>query len=127
MIIHQRVKNFETLGLGMFVHFGIYSLLQRGEWIRDFEKMPKEEYEPLHLRFNPKPTWAKELAAAAKDAGCRYITLTSRHHGVELRRQLYVASRIKNMIKDLKVDIPHIRANLYGAIKRNIEEWKKPE
>ena len=44
MIIHQRVKNFETLGLGMFVHFGIYSLLKRGEWIRDFEKMPKEEY-----------------------------------------------------------------------------------
>ena len=80
MIIHQRVKDFEALGLGMFVHFGIYSLLQRGEWIRDFEKMPKEEYEPLHLQFNPKPTWAKELAAAAKDAGCRYITLTSRHH-----------------------------------------------
>ena len=34
---------------------------------------------------------------------------------------------IKNMIKDLKVAIPHIRANLYGAIKRNIPEWKKPE
>ena len=32
---------------------------------------------------------------------------------------------IKQMIKDLKVDIPHIRANLYGAIKRNISEWKK--
>lgn len=80
MIIHQRVKDFEALGLGMFVHFGIYSLLERGEWIRDYEKMPKEDYEPLYLRFNPKPTWAKELAAAAKDAGCRYITLTSRHH-----------------------------------------------
>ena len=80
MIIHSRVKAFETLGLGMFVHFGIYSLLERGEWIRDFEKMTKEEYEPLYLRFHPKPTWAKELAATAKDAGCRYITLTSRHH-----------------------------------------------
>lgn len=32
---------------------------------------------------------------------------------------------IKNMINDLRVDIPHIRANLYGAIKRNIPEWKK--
>ena len=31
------------------------------------------------------------------------------------------------MIKNLRVDIPHIRANLYGAIKRNIDEWKKPE
>ena len=34
---------------------------------------------------------------------------------------------IKNMIKDLKTDIPHIRSNLYGAIQRNIKEWKKPE
>ena len=34
---------------------------------------------------------------------------------------------IKTMIKDLKIDIPHIRANLYGAIKRNIKEWQKPE
>ena len=34
---------------------------------------------------------------------------------------------MKKMISDLKVDIPHIRANLYGAIKRNIPQWKKPE
>ena len=34
---------------------------------------------------------------------------------------------MKKMIKNLKIDIPHIRANLYGAIKRNIKEWKKPE
>ena len=34
---------------------------------------------------------------------------------------------IKNMIKDLKVDIPHVRSNLYGRIQRNIKEWKKPE
>lgn len=34
---------------------------------------------------------------------------------------------MKEMIKDLKINIPHIRANLYGAIKRNIKEWKKPE
>ena len=78
MIIHPRVKAFETLGLGMFVHFGIYSQLGRGEWIRN--NMTKEDYEPIYKTFNPKPTWARELAAAAKDAGCRYITLTSRHH-----------------------------------------------
>ena len=78
MIIHQRVKNFETMGFGMFVHFGIYSQLGRGEWIRN--NMTREDYEPIYKTFNPKPTWAKELAAAAKGAGCRYITLTSRHH-----------------------------------------------
>lgn len=78
MIIHQRVKNFESFGLGMFVHFGIYSILGQGEWIRN--NMTKEDYEPIYRSFNPKPDWAKELVAAAKGAGCRYITLTSRHH-----------------------------------------------
>ena len=78
MIIHQRVKDFETLGLGMFVHFGIYSQLGKGEWIRN--NMKKEDYEPIYKSFNPKPTWAKELVRAAKGAGCRYITLTTRHH-----------------------------------------------
>lgn len=78
MIIHQRVKDFEVLGLGMFVHFGIYSLYGKGEWLRF--QMAKEDYEPIYRSFNPKPDWAKELVAAAKGAGCRYITLTSRHH-----------------------------------------------
>ena len=32
---------------------------------------------------------------------------------------------MKTMIKDLQINIPHIRANLFGAIKRNIKEWKK--
>ena len=80
MIVHQRVKNFETLGLGLFVHFGLYSVLEKGEWARNCLNIPKEEYEPLQYRFDPKPTWAKELAQAAKNAGCRYITLTARHH-----------------------------------------------
>lgn len=78
MIIHQRVKNFETFGLGMFVHFGIYSQLGKGEWIRF--NMKKEDYEPIYRTFNPHPDWAKELVAAARGAGCRYITLTARHH-----------------------------------------------
>lgn len=80
MIVHQRIKDFETLGLGMFVHFGIYSTYEKGEWARMCLNIPKEEYESLCKTFNPKPTWAKELAQAAKGAGCRYITLTTRHH-----------------------------------------------
>ncbi len=80
MIIHKRVLDFEKLGLGMFVHFGIYSVLGKGEWAQSCLMIPREEYEALARRFRPKPTWAKELAAAARGAGCRYITLTARHH-----------------------------------------------
>ncbi len=80
MIIKQYIKDFENLGFGMFVHFGIYSVYGRGEWSKHTLNVPTEEYEALAKEFDPKPTWAKELVATAKNAGCKYITLTSRHH-----------------------------------------------
>lgn len=80
MIIKQYIQDFENLGFGMFVHFGIYSVLGKGEWAKHILSIPDEEYEALAARFNPKPGWADGLAAAAKNAGCRYITLTTRHH-----------------------------------------------
>lgn len=80
MIIRQEIKDFENLGFGMFVHFGSYSLLAKGEWSKFALKMDHETYEPLAHAFNPKADWAKELVAAAKGAGCKYITLTTRHH-----------------------------------------------
>lgn len=80
MIIQQRVKDFENLGFGMFVHFGTYSVRAQGEWSYHLHNLTPEEYEPLAKEFNPNPVWAKELVAAAKNAGCKYITLTTRHH-----------------------------------------------
>lgn len=80
MIINQYIRDFENLGLGMFVHFGLYSILGRGEWVRSLENIPAEEYESLTDRFDPKEGWAEELAETAKNAGCGYITLTARHH-----------------------------------------------
>lgn len=80
MIIESRIKDFEKLGFGMFVHFGIYSVLGKGEWGKYILEIPDEEYEPLVNVFDPDPDWAKKLVATAKDAGCKYITLTTRHH-----------------------------------------------
>ena len=80
MIIEQRIKDFEKLGLGMFVHFGLYSVLGKGEWAKWIHKISHEDYEPLKSKFNPKPDWAEKLVATAKGLGCRYITLTTRHH-----------------------------------------------
>ncbi len=80
MIIRQEIKDFENLGFGMFVHFGAYSLLGKGEWSKFALEIDHEAYEPFAHAFNPKADWAKELVAAAKDAGCKYITLTTRHH-----------------------------------------------
>ncbi len=80
MIVKQYIKDFEKLGFGMFVHFGLYSLLEKGEWVKNIHQISDADYEPLAEKFNPKPDWAKELVATAKKAGCKYITLTTRHH-----------------------------------------------
>lgn len=80
MIVKQYIKDFENLGFGMFVHFGLYSVLGKGEWAKNLLSIEDQEYEKLCSRFNPEPEWARKLAAAAKRAGCRYITLTARHH-----------------------------------------------
>ena len=77
----QYIKNFEKLGFGLFVHFGLYSVVGKGEWYLHLNPTadPKE-YESLTSQFNIKETWAKELVETAKAAGCKYITLTTRHH-----------------------------------------------
>ena len=80
MIVKQYIKDFENLGFGMFVHFGLYSALGTGEWSKFCHRIPDEEYDQLVNRFNPKKDWATELVRAAKNAGCKYITLTTRHH-----------------------------------------------
>lgn len=80
MIIKQYIKDFENLGFGMFVHYGLYSLLASGEWTKRNNNVPNEIYNSLILKFNPQKDWAEKLAKTAKSAGCRYITLTARHH-----------------------------------------------
>ncbi len=80
MIVKQYVKDFENMGLGMFVHFGLYSVLGRGEWVKFLERIPDGDYDRLTSMFNPEKGWAEELVRIAKKAGCGYITITARHH-----------------------------------------------
>jgi len=80
MIVREYIKEFEKLGFGMFVHFGVYSMFENGEWVKDIHQIPDDTYAAMAKKFNPDPDWAKELVATAKKAGCKYITLTTRHH-----------------------------------------------
>lgn len=75
------IAEFEKLGFGLFVHFGLYSIVGKGEWYFDLNPAAdKNEYEQLTKKFNVNKNWAKNLARTAKAAGCKYITLTTRHH-----------------------------------------------
>jgi alpha-L-fucosidase len=71
---------FQDSKFGMFIHWGLYSLLARGEWVMHIEKIPVPEYETLVPRFNPVNFDAEAWVRLAADAGQRYIVITSRHH-----------------------------------------------
>ncbi|MBN1351041.1 alpha-L-fucosidase [candidate division KSB1 bacterium] len=65
---------------GMFIHWGVYSIPGRGEWLFYQEHFPVEEYAQLAQQFNPMHYDPHEWIAVAKDAGMKYIVLTTRHH-----------------------------------------------
>ncbi len=76
----ERLRWFNEARFGMFIHWGVYSIPARGEWVRLVERIPPEEYEPLAQRFNPLRYNPKEWVAVAKAAGMKYMVLTTRHH-----------------------------------------------
>ena len=80
MIVKQYIKDFEQLGFGMFVHWGLYSQLGKGEWVYYIENMNMDEYKNLKDTFTAEDFDAEKLVLTAKNAGCKYITLTTRHH-----------------------------------------------
>jgi alpha-L-fucosidase len=71
---------FRDARFGMFIHWGVYSLLGKGEWVMENDKLSVSEYEKLPERFDPVDYDPAEWAKVAKDAGMRYITITSKHH-----------------------------------------------
>lgn len=76
----ERLKWFHDARFGMFIHWGLYSLLSRGEWTMLNEQIPAKEYAKLAKKFNPKKFDADAWMAVAKDAGMKYVVLTTRHH-----------------------------------------------
>lgn len=71
---------FREARFGLFVHWGVYSVLGKGEWVMNNDKMTIGEYEKLPPRFNPVKFDAAEWVSLVKAAGMRYITITSKHH-----------------------------------------------
>lgn len=86
----QALRDFNEAKLGMFIHWGAYSLSggvwkgkkipNLGEWIMWSAKIPREEYKKMCSRFNPVKFNAEEWVKTAKMAGMKYITVTTKHH-----------------------------------------------
>lgn len=71
---------FEADRFGIFIHWGIYSMLGQGEWVMQNEDLDYREYAKLAGGFDPSRFDAREWVKAIKASGAKYITITSRHH-----------------------------------------------
>ena len=71
---------FQDAKFGMFIHWGVYSVLGDGEWVMNTQRIDKQTYQKLPGFFNPVNYDPKEWVALAKAAGMKYITITSKHH-----------------------------------------------
>ena len=65
---------------GMFIHWGLYSMPARHEWVRSYERISNEEYQKYFLHFNPDLFDPREWAKAGKEAGMKYFVITTKHH-----------------------------------------------
>jgi alpha-L-fucosidase len=76
----KRTEWFREARFGMFIHWGIYAVPARGEWVKNFEKITTEEYQKYFDEFNPVDYNPKEWAKLAKQAGMKYAVITAKHH-----------------------------------------------
>lgn len=65
---------------GMFIHWGLYAIPARGEWVRSTERISVEDYEQYFEEFDPVCYDPKKWAKLARQAGMKYAVLTTKHH-----------------------------------------------
>ena len=86
----QRMRWWREARFGMFIHWGLYAVPageyngkrsdRIGEWIMEWANIPRADYEKFATQFNPVKFDAKEWVRIAKNAGMKYIVITSKHH-----------------------------------------------
>lgn len=76
----ERTQWFLQDRFGMFIHWGLYAIPARGEWVRSVERISVEDYQTYYDEFNPVRYDPKAWARAAKQAGMKYAVLTAKHH-----------------------------------------------
>lgn len=76
----RRMQWWHDARFGMFIHWGVYSVIGRHEWVMENEAIPVAEYEQYARRFKPKPDAARAWAKLARRAGQKYMVMTTKHH-----------------------------------------------
>jgi len=76
----RRMQWWHAARFGMFIHWGLYSVYGHHEWAMEMEGIPVAEYEQLAAKFKPQPNAARAWAKLAKQAGQKYMVMTTKHH-----------------------------------------------
>ena len=76
----KRMEWFTEARFGLFLHWGLYAIPARGEWVRSNEQMPESAYLPFFDEFSGADFDPRAWARAAREAGMRYAVLTAKHH-----------------------------------------------
>ena len=76
----KRTEWFRSARFGMFIHWGLYAIPARGEWVRSVERIGVEDYQLFFEEFNPVKYDPRSWARAAKAAGMKYVVMTTKHH-----------------------------------------------
>ena len=80
MTKEERTRRFLADRFGMFIHWGIYSIPARGEWVRSHERITVQEYQKYFEAFDPVDYDPRKWARLAREAGMKYAVLTTKHH-----------------------------------------------
>lgn len=131
-VYNKRVEWFKHDRFGMFIHWGLYSIPARGEWIRSTEQMSIEDYQQYYDEFNPVDYDPKEWARLAKEAGMKYVVLTAKHHDgfclFDSQYTEYKATNTKAGRDLIKEYVEAIRAEgLKVGLYYSIIDWYHPD
>lgn len=117
---------------GMFIHFGLYAMPARKEWIKTLERIPEEKYDLYFKYFNPDLFHPAEWAKKAKAAGMKYVVLTTKHHeGFCLWDTKYTEYKITNTLFQRDLVKEYVEAFRAEGIRigfyYSLIDWHHPE
>lgn len=117
---------------GMFIHWGIYALPARHEWVKNYENISDEDYQKYFDNFDPDMYNPKEWAAKAKKAGMKYVVLTTKHHdGFCLWDTKYTDYKITNTPYKKDILKPFVEAFRQEGIRvglyYSLIDWHHPD
>ena len=133
LIPSNRIENYESMGLGLFIHWGLYSLLEKGEWTELIHNRNKQKYEKLTDKFDAHKFNAEEIVKHAKNMGAKYIVLTAKHHegfflydtkGLSTFDSIHSAAK-RDLIKEF-IDACH-KEDIKPFIYMATYDWHSPE